>query len=228
MSARARGSITTARDGEARNAVRIPNDPEQTTAGPFAELQRLQTELYTRLTEETFRYLRRLQAATAPAVPGTVLMPDTAIELCVSGTPGTAITLYLEVENRQRVHCFVTPMFTPLVAASGAIWFPAPEPSLTSLLLAPEEVAPLSITLPLPANMPSGAYRGALLLQGFREGAISILITATSDASAPTTTAAEPEAATAPAAHAPGGKQYARPRKKTMPKRSQRTLRRRT
>jgi hypothetical protein len=45
------------------------------------------------------------------------------------------------------------------------------------MLLAPEEVAPLAIRVALPANLPAGVYRGALLLQGFREGSIPVEIT---------------------------------------------------
>jgi hypothetical protein len=47
------------------------------------------------------------------------------------------------------------------------------------MLLAPDEVATLTIKIPLPDNLPAGAYRGALLLQGFREGAIAVAIAVT-------------------------------------------------
>ena len=123
------------------------------------------------------RYLRRLQGAAAPVAPGTVLMPDGAAELRASGTRGTVVELRLEVENRQRVHCMVTPMLSPLVDASGVTWFPAAEPTPASVLLAPEEVAGLAIALPVPDGLPAGTYRGALLLQGFLEGAINVVVT---------------------------------------------------
>jgi hypothetical protein len=87
--------------------------------------------------------------------------------------------LQLEVENRQRVHSVVTPLLSPLVDTSGVTWFPAAEATPPALLLAPEEVAQLAIHLPLPTNIPPGAYRGALLLQGFREGAVAVIITVT-------------------------------------------------
>jgi len=160
--------------------VRVPNDPDQ-LKGPFSEFLQLQTEFYTRLAQETARYLRRLQAAGAPAVPGTVLLPDGPVDLRASGAPGTSVELRLEVENRQRVHCMVMPLLSPFVEASGPTWFPAAEPLLPPMLLAPEEVAPLVIRITLPANLPAGIYRGALLLQGFREGAIPVAVTVTSE-----------------------------------------------
>jgi hypothetical protein len=157
--------------------VRIPNEPDEEPGGPFSQLLRLQTDFYTRLTEETLRYLRRLQGAAAPAVPGTVLMPGGEIELSASGSPDTSIELDLEVENRQRVHCVVTPMLSPMVGPTGVTWFPAAEATPPSLLLAPTEVATLLVKVPLPANIPPGAYHGALLLQGFREGTIAVTVT---------------------------------------------------
>jgi len=156
--------------------VRVTNESGGDPAGPFSELLRLQTEFQARLTEETLRYLRRLQGAAAPATPSTVLLPGQSIELRASGAPNSAVVLKLEIENRQRMHCLVTPMLSPLVAASGVTWFPESEPSSASLLLAPEEVAPLSIELRLPTDLPPDVYRGALLLQGYRQGSIAVAI----------------------------------------------------
>lgn len=156
--------------------MRVPNEPGDGTLGAFSELLRLQTEFQTRLAEETLRYLRRLQGAAGPAAPGTVLTPDATLELQATGRPGETVQLTLEVENRQRVHTMVTPMLSPMASASGATWFPAAEPTPASTLLAPEETAALVIKVPLPANLPPGDYRGALLLQGFREGAITAAI----------------------------------------------------
>ncbi|MCI0390633.1 MAG: hypothetical protein MOB07_17950 [Acidobacteria bacterium] len=156
--------------------MRVPNEPGDGNLGAFSELLRLQTEFQTRLAEETLRYLRRLQGASAPATPGTVLMPGSMVELQAAGRPGETVELTLEVENRQRAHSVVTPMLSPMASAAGATWFPAADPSPASMLLAPEEVATLTIRLALPDNLPVGAYRGALLLQGFREGAIAVVI----------------------------------------------------
>src|SRR5258708_7940451 len=97
---------------------------------------RLQTDFYTRLTEETLRYLRRVQAAAIPSTPGTVLIPHADVELTASGAPGTTLQVQFEVENRQRMHCVLTPMLSPLVHVSGATWLPSAMQQ-ASLLLAP-------------------------------------------------------------------------------------------
>lgn len=165
--------------------MRLGNDPGEGLSGAFADLLRLQTDFQARLADETLRYLRRLQGAAAPAVPGTVLMPDGEVELRGAGAPGTAVALGVEVENRQRVHCVVTPMLTPLVAASGVTWFPAAAPDPASTLLAPGESRELTIELPLPAELPPSLYRGALILQGFRDGGIPVAIDAEAPRSAP-------------------------------------------
>jgi len=154
--------------------VRVPNESESEIGGAFAELLRIQTEFQTRLTEETLTHLRRLQGAAMPVAPTTVLMPGGVSELSAAGSPGTPIKLELELENRQRVYCIVTPMLSPLVENSGITWFPSVAPM--TLLLAPDEIAPLSISTVLPAEMPVGVYRGALMLQGFRAAAIAVSI----------------------------------------------------
>jgi hypothetical protein len=203
--------------------VRVPNEPGDGNLGAFSELLRLQNEFQTRLAEETLRYLRRLQGASAPATPGTVLMPGSMVELQAAGRPGETVVLTLEVENRQRAHSVVTPMLSPMASASGATWFPAADPSPASLLLAPEEVSTLTIRLALPDNLPVGAYRGALLLQGFREGAIAVVIDVRSspapkpkaEAQAPSMTkkAATRKAATKKVAKAKGERTESRRRK---------------
>lgn len=205
--------------------MRIPNDPNNISGGPFSELLHLQTDFYTRLTEETLRYLRRLQGAAAPAVPGTVLMPDTTLELNASGSPGTSIELELEVENRQRVYCVVTPMLSPLVDTSGVTWFPAAEALPPSLLLVPAEVATLIIKLPLPTNIPPGAYRGALLLQGFREGTIAVAITVTNGEQTMVAQdlATSATATTSPPAAKPRRRRGKVEKKKSAPKHSRQT-----
>ncbi|HEY6292711.1 MAG TPA: hypothetical protein VI455_14270 [Terriglobia bacterium] len=169
--------------------MRVPNEPGE-PKGSFYEFLQLQNDFYGRLAEETMKYLRRLQAAGAPATPGTVLLPDGSVELRGSGTPGASVEFRLEVENRQRVHCMVTPMLSPLVDASGTTWFPAARLQPPSKLLAPEEVGELVIAIPLPADVPAGTYRGALLLQGFREGAIAVAVTVARGVSAKPGTAA--------------------------------------
>lgn len=155
--------------------MRVPNEPEREESGEFAQLLQIQTEFYTRLADETLKYLRRIQGAAMPASPGTVMMPGGS-ELRASGLPGTAVELKLEVENRQRVHCVVTPMLSPLFETSGVAWFPAVEPVPATILLAPEQIAPLLINVALPAEIPAGIYRGMLQLHGFRDGVVAVAI----------------------------------------------------
>jgi hypothetical protein len=156
--------------------VRVSNDDSRGAAGVFSDLLKLQTEFQARLAEETLTYLRRLQGAAAPAAPGTVLVPEGGAQLTASGTPGSAVTLALEIENRQRVHTVVTPMLGPLVSAEGVTWFPAADPSPPSTLVAPGQVRALSLAVTLPAEIRPGTYRGALVLQGFGDGGVSVAI----------------------------------------------------
>lgn len=175
--------------------VRIPNEPEGGDAAAFGELLRIQGEFQTRLAEEALKYLHRLQGTAMPASPGTVMLPGGASELRASGRAGESVELRLEVENRQRVHCSLAPMLTPLVEASGVTWFPAAEPSPVITLVAPGEVTPLVIGLPLPPKLPPGTYNGALLLQGFREGAVAVTIVVTGGVARATDPAAGASAA---------------------------------
>lgn len=156
--------------------MRVSNDESKGAGGVFSDLLRLQTEFQTRLTEETLTYLRRLQGAAAPAAPGTVLVPEDGVQVSGSGLPGSSVTLALEIENRQRVHTVVTPMLGPLVSAEGVTWFPASDPSPASTLVAPGQVRTLSMSVSLPADIRPGTYRGALLLQGFGDGGVSVAI----------------------------------------------------
>jgi hypothetical protein len=156
--------------------VRVPNDPSGTPGNPLSELVRLQTEFQARLAEETISYLRRLQGAAAPASPGTVVMPDGDGTLQAATKPGGSAALELEIENRQRVHCMVTPALGQLVAASGVTWMPAAEATPPSLLVAPEQVATIALAVAVPPELPPDTYRGMLLLQGFRQGGIPVAI----------------------------------------------------
>jgi hypothetical protein len=191
--------------------MRVESDPPDEQRGPLSELLRLQSEFQARLADETLRYLRRLQGAFAPAAPGTVVRPDGDGELRAAGRPGQRVTLRLEAENRQRVHCLVTPMLTPLVARTGTTWFPAADPSPAATLLAPGEVGAVTVELVLPAELPADVYKGALVLQGFREGGVPVTIDASDGA---------------PAERRPAGTRRktarSRPRKKTRRKRATR------
>jgi hypothetical protein len=156
--------------------VRIPNDPAGSPGNAVSEFLRLQTEFQARLAEETIAYLRRLQGAAAPASPGTVVMPDGDETLKGTAKPGGSAELELEVENRQRVHCMVTPALGQLVAPSGVTWMPSMQATPPSLLVAPEQVAGLSLAVAVPAELPPDTYRGMLVLQGFRQGGIPVAI----------------------------------------------------
>jgi len=160
--------------------VRVTNETERNVGVAFAELLRLQTEFQTRLTEETLNHLRRIQAAAMPVVPATVAMPGGDSELRANGSPGTTVELTLELDNRQRVHCVVTPMLSPLVAASGVTWFPSTDARI--LLLVPDEVVQTKIPVDVPEELPTGVYRGALMLHGFHAGAIGVAIDVTAKA----------------------------------------------
>jgi hypothetical protein len=173
--------------------------------GVFSELLRLQTEFQARLAEETLTYLRRVQGAAAPAAPGTVLVPHDEASLTAAGAPGSMIELRLEVENRQRVHCVVTPMISPLVSAEGVTWIPAGEPSQPSTLVPPGQVRTLALAVPLPAELPAATYRGALLLQGFGDGGVAVAVEAT----APAKPAAARKRRAAPSAQPAKGKRAA-------------------
>ncbi len=158
--------------------MRVTNDEDRNGAsGPFGQLIRLQTEFQTRLVEETLRYFKHLQGALGPAAPGTVLMPGDGMELTAEGSPGGAARLEIELHNLQRVHSMVTPQVTPLVAETGATWFPETEHPSGSRLLAPDEVATVTLALSVPPELPEGRYRGALLLVGFRDAALPVTVT---------------------------------------------------
>jgi hypothetical protein len=144
----------------------------------FSELFRLQSEFQMRLTDETLRYLRRLQATAAPASPGTVVIPLEGEQLRASGKPGAHVELKVEIENLQRVHSSATPMISPLASAGGVTWFPEADFSPMSFLLPPDAVQQLIIRIRIPEDLPAGSYRGCLALHGFREGALPVVIEA--------------------------------------------------
>lgn len=164
--------------------MRVTNDSDEGagSTGPFAELLRLQTEFQARLTEESLRYLRRIGGALGPASPGTMVLPEEGLALTAGGPPGGSATLRLEVDNLQRVHCVLSPALTPLVSDSGVTWFAEVEPAAGSRLLAPGEMESLELVLRLPASLPPAVYRGALLLQGFRQGALPVAVTVEAEA----------------------------------------------
>jgi hypothetical protein len=153
------------------------SDPiEGEAQGPIHDLLRLQTDFQQRLASETLRYLRQLQGLVGPTVPGTLVMPDVDFELVGHGQPASQLKLAVALENRQRVHSLVSPSLSPLVSDAGATWFVEAEVTPVSVLLASGETATASITITAPEGLPSGTYRGALLLHGYERGALPVRI----------------------------------------------------
>lgn len=154
--------------------------------GPINDLLRLQTDFQQRLASETLRYLRQLQGLVGPTVPGTLVLPDEGLELRAEGVAGSSVTLGVALENRQRVHTLVSPSLSPLVSDAGVTWFVDAEVTPSSALLASDETATVTVTIAAPADTPSGAYRGALLLHGFERGALPVRVVITAPAKAST------------------------------------------
>lgn len=144
--------------------------------GPFQQLLQAQADFHARLADETLRYLRRLSALSGPWVPGTVVAAQDDHALDVSGSPGSPVRLELEVENRQDVHCLVTPVLTAMIDRAGTTWYPAVDARPPTSLLAPGDCTRWEISVDLPPELPAGDYHGALLLHGFTDGGIATTI----------------------------------------------------
>lgn len=160
--------------------MRVDNGEEP--GGAFSELLRMQAEFQARLTDETLRYLRRLQGVLEPHAPGTVVQPEGDATLSGSVQPGETLTLSVDVENRQRVHTVVTPLLTPLVADSGTTWFPVSTAKPAYGFVAPDETLPLTVSVSTPTDVPPGRYRGLLVLRGFGNGGLPVVIDVTGGA----------------------------------------------
>lgn len=145
--------------------MRISND-ESTGDSGWTELVRLQSEYQSRLAEETLRYLRGVQAAFSPRAPGTVVQA-TGARLRVVGAPSGHVDVEVSVENRQRVYTTVAPAITSMTNDDGWTWYPKAEARPVAMLLAPDEVAAVSIRVQLPTELSPGVFRGSLILQGF-------------------------------------------------------------
>lgn len=151
-------------------------DDKATTANPFAEMLRLQSDFQVRMAEETLRYLRRMQGMFEPHAPGTVIHPEQPEPLEVQGRRGGTCTLTLDVENRQRVHCVLSPTVTPLVAGDGTTWFPSAESRPASHLVATDETVTVEVELSVPDDVPDGDYRGLLVLRGMSPGGVPVVV----------------------------------------------------
>jgi hypothetical protein len=86
------------------------------------------------------------------------------------------VSLSLELENRQRAHCLVTPMLTPLVSEIGVTWFADATIAPPTLLLANNRTGEISLLLQIPDETPAGSYRGALILYGFRSDGLPVRV----------------------------------------------------
>jgi len=178
--------------------MQISND-SPTDDGGWAKLITLQSEYQARLTEETLKYLRSLQAAFSPRAPGTVVQ-SSGQRLTGGGEPGGTVHLEIQVENRQRVHTPVSPAVTPLVGDDGSTWYPVARLEPVAMLIGPDETRSLSLTLELPADLPAGCFRGSLVLQGFLAEGVPIDITVRAPMAGPsaepmTEPSAQPETA---------------------------------
>jgi hypothetical protein len=188
--------------------MRVTNESEG-SGGAFAELVRLQTDFQARLADETLRYLRRLQGLSGPSAPGTVIAAAKGLEVKAQGQEGGSVAVTLEVQNMQPVYCVVLPQLTPLVSQSGTIWLPVTDSGSGSMLVAPGAVVAIAFSIGVPDTLTAGTYRGALILQGFREGAIPLTIEiseadqAKSESAKPDS--AKPDAAKPDAAKKEGG-----------------------
>jgi hypothetical protein len=136
---------------------------------PFSDWIRLQTDFQARLTDETFRYLRRLQGAVAPVTPGTVLLPEEGTDLRAVAAPGGTFEITLEVKNDQRVHAASVPALDPLVSATGVTWYPDVRFSPEFSLVAPEATIQFLISVSVPQGLPEATYVGVLSLRGLRQ-----------------------------------------------------------
>ena len=152
---------------------------------PMSEWLRFQMEFQAKLADETFRYLRRLQGATAPVTPGTVLLPETGTDLNAHAQPGGAFEVTLEIKNYQRVHTVAAPSLEPLVSPSGTTWYPEADFSPAFALIAPDESVNLTIRVSVPAAIPLGTYTGALSLRGLGQPTFRLTVEVGKDVPAP-------------------------------------------
>ena len=60
---------------------------------------------------------------------------------------------------------------------------PASDGAMPSRLLAPGTSERFTLTLSIPAALPAGDYRGAMLLQGFRSNSIAVVVTVEDESS---------------------------------------------
>ena len=159
--------------------VRVANDPTgRGVSGASSDLLRLQTEFQARLAEETLDLPAPAPGGRGAGGARARWSCRTAAEMLTApACPGTTVELALEIENRQRVHAVVTPMLGPLVSADGRDVVPRRRRRRRRRRSSrPSRSRALSLAVPLPPELPPGTYRGALVLQGFRDGGIPVAV----------------------------------------------------
>jgi hypothetical protein len=142
---------------------------EDNSQNPISEWIRVQADFQARLTNETFRYLRRLQGAVAPVTPGTVVLPEERFDLNARAVPGGTFEITLEVKNYQRVHAVAAPGIDPLVSSSGTTWYPEVNFLPEFSLIGPDQTVEFQVRVSVPPNLPTGNYMGVLSLRGLRQ-----------------------------------------------------------
>lgn len=142
---------------------------DKSSQSPLSDWIRLQADFQARLTNETFRYLRRLQGTIAPVTPGTVVLPEERIELNARAVPGGTFEITLEVKNYQRVHAVAAPGIDPLVSSSGTTWYPDVDFLPEFSLIGPDQTVEFQMRVSVPPNLPAGNYIGVLSLRGLRQ-----------------------------------------------------------
>jgi hypothetical protein len=142
---------------------------EDNSQNPISEWIRVQADFQARLTNETFRYLRRLQGAVAPVTPGTVVLPEERFDLNARAVPGGTFEITLEVKNYQRVHAVASPGIDPLVSSSGTTWYPEVDFLPEFSLIGPDQTVEFQVRVSVPPNLPTGNYMGVLSLRGLRQ-----------------------------------------------------------
>ncbi|GEM_PF-6126227 len=143
----------------------------------FKEMLNLQSEYQMRVSDESLRYLRRLQGIAAPATPGTVVIPKKGTLLSGSGSFGKPIEINLEIENIQKSYSYILPMLTPLISPSGVTWYAIADYLPANLLIPPNSSKSLRVILDVPSDLPSDVYHGSLTLEGFLKGALPVAVT---------------------------------------------------
>jgi hypothetical protein len=167
--------------------MRISNeqDDDGKEDSAFARLVQLQSDFQSRLVDETLRYLQKLRGPLSPTAPGTVVRAGSEAELRARATIGGEVAIELELENRQRAYAGVMPQVSSLVGADGTTWFPETTVATASTLIAPGAVGTVRVTIAVPLALPSGVYRGALILLGFRGSSVPLSVLVADPAAPP-------------------------------------------